>query len=275
MSSVQRLLDQLEIRPKKSFGQNFLHHPESAKKILRWAGLTQKKTIIEIGPGLGALTEQLQKHCETLICIEKDKKLETHLRESFGHSQNFHLMMEDATLTDYRAIIKSDPVHIFSNLPYRVSTKIIEQLLEHTSSIASMVFLLQEELVLRICAEPKTKAFGRLSIWIQSLCDTRMGPRVPRGSFYPQPDVESRLIELTPKKIPLIEPDIQQGFFDWIALLFQGRRKTLFHQLKKQKVSPSCLDHIQSNMGLLPTVRAEELNIPTLKQVYLTSLKKF
>ncbi|MEZ4705433.1 MAG: 16S rRNA (adenine(1518)-N(6)/adenine(1519)-N(6))-dimethyltransferase RsmA [Bdellovibrionota bacterium] len=268
MSNIKTILDQLGMHPKKSFGQNFLHHPESAKKILRWANVQHQPSILEIGPGLGALTEVLQHHCDALICIEKDKKLKEYLQSQFQSVPGFTLVMDDAIHVNYSALLHGKKTFVFSNLPYRVSTLILERLLSNLDLISGMVFLLQEELVERICAKPKTKNFGRLSIWIQSLCETSIGPRISKGSFYPQPEVESRLIKMIPMETPQIEPHMQKDFFSWIAKIFQQRRKTLSHQLKKMGHDATACEQALRKISSQPSVRAEELDIPQLFMLY-------
>ena len=273
MSSIAQILAQLDLRPKKSFGQNFLVHPESAKKILRWTGIEATDLIVEIGPGLGALTQELLPFCQKLICIEKDKKLETYLTQQFGPSGKLELHIEDAIKTDFASITNGQSYTLFSNLPYNVSTPILENLLQQVEKIQSMTFLLQEELVDRICANPGSKNYGRLSIWVQSLCSTKVGPRVPKTAFHPRPDVESRLFQLRPLDKPLIPAADRVDFLAWVKIVFGQRRKTVASVLKKHFEKETVLKCFQ-DLQLSESERAENINIPTLFKIYTRLTKQ-
>ncbi len=233
MTSPQKLLREREIRPRKTLGQNFLVHAESAEKILRWADLKQPSPILEIGAGLGALTRALRKARHRVWALEKDQKLVSYLKEEWSWDPQLTLLGQDALDTDYEKLSQEAgaPLAVVANLPYSVSTPLLERMLNHLSIFSQMVLLLQEEVANRICAAPGSKNYGRLSIWSQTLCTTERGPRIPRGSFFPVPEVESRLIRLTPRSETFVRPDQLPSFLKTTAQIFRYRRKSLRNAL--------------------------------------------
>jgi 16S rRNA (adenine1518-N6/adenine1519-N6)-dimethyltransferase len=266
MSSLLRFLREHDIRPSKKLGQNFLIHTESGDKIARWAGVKPGETVLEIGPGLGALTEALIRAGGRVIAIEKDQRLVEILRERWQASPDVKLICGDALATDLGEILgrQPPPTRVVANLPYSISTPILERFLEFSERINEMVFLLQEEVVDRLAAAIGTKAYGRLSIWVQTLCEIERGPRIPKGSFYPAPDVESRLIRLRPLPSPRVPKEDLASFFKTVGLLFQHRRKSIRNSLKDSGFATEKIDRILADVGIDPLRRAETLSIEEL-----------
>jgi 16S rRNA (adenine1518-N6/adenine1519-N6)-dimethyltransferase len=263
MSSLVQLLREREIRPSKKLGQNFLVHTESADKIVRWAAPRPGETVLEIGPGLGALSEALLRAGTRVIAIEKDKRLAEILRERWTDVPGIELICGDALATDFGTLFRRNPppTRIVANLPYSISTPILERLLEFAGRIDEMVFLLQEEVVDRLAADVGTKAYGRLSIWVQTLCEIERGPRIPKGSFYPAPDVESRLIRLRPLPSPRVPEEDLSSFLKTVALLFQHRRKSIRNSLKDSGFEVARIDRVLADLGIEPVRRAETFPI--------------
>jgi len=228
MSSPQQILRSLRMRPRRTWGQNFLVQDAAAERILAWANPEPQSTVVEIGPGLGALTKVLKTVAQRVISIEIDLKLQAYLRKQFGQESWFTLVPGDALEIDYQQLLKNEasPIYLISNLPYRISTPVLERLLLVRFLFAEMVFLLQKEVVERIQAKPGGSDYGRLSIFIQTFCDVEAGPIFSKGNFHPVPDVDSQMIRLRPLAKPRVSELEQEFFFSIVKLLFQHRRKT-------------------------------------------------
>lgn len=234
MTSPRQILRESGLRPVKSLGQNFLVHTEAADKIVSWAGVQPGETILEIGPGLGQLTEGLWRAGARVIAVERDPKLIPVLTPKWQNPEKGSLHREDFLETDLPNLLRSEKtkVRCISNLPYTLSTPIIERLLDHRHLFSDWVLLLQEEVVDRLTASVSTREWGRLSIWVQLICDLTRGPRISRGNFFPVPDVESRLVRMVPRsssRVPEAElPEVLRV----VAFLFQHRRKTVRNSLR-------------------------------------------
>lgn len=264
MTSPQQLLREHGLRPQKALGQNFLVHSGSADKIANWAGVQEGEWVLEIGPGLGALTEALARKQAKVIAVEKDRGLVKLLRDRFPKDPPWkHLHHMDALKFSWSepTLPTDEKIRVVSNLPYSVSTPLLEKLLEGKSRISSMSLLLQKEVADRVCAPPNSENYGRLSIWIQTLCEVEKGPKISPGSFYPVPDVDSVLLRLTPRDKPLVEEDRLPSFLQLVALLFQHRRKTIRNGLRDAKREDWNVDEGLTKANLDPSRRPETLDI--------------
>lgn len=227
MSSVRSILDTKGITAKKTFGQNFLVHPQVAEKIAGFANIPENSWVVEIGPGLGAMTRVLlQKY--NVIAIEKDKKLYEYLQEEFENTKNLQLICSDVLECDFRKTL--DPTrkyYMCANLPYSISTPIIEHIQKYRSFFREATLLLQKELVDRIAAPHGSRTYGSLSVFVQTTWSTTPGPTISKQSFHPVPDVASKLIKLSSRDQPLIEESDLESFLDFSRKLFQFRRKSI------------------------------------------------
>lgn len=249
-------------KPKKLLGQNFLVHAEGGEKIVRFAGIQPGDSVLEIGPGLAALTTALLKAGANVTSIEKDDRLVEELKLHGPQDPNFHLIHQDALQFQFDQLPHSTKKwKVAANLPYSVSTPLLEMLLNQIDQIESMVLLLQEEVVDRICAPSGGKEYGRLSIWVQMLCEVERGFRVPRGSFFPVPDVESRLLRLIPRAVPLVPLKDQKDFLNLVALAFRHRRKTVRNALKDEGVPTEKIESALAVIKIDLLRRAETLTI--------------
>ncbi len=272
MKSPQFLLRQESFRPKKTLGQNFLIHVETAEKIVKWACVDSSNPVIEIGPGLGALTEALHERGLRVIAIERDPKLCQLIRERWPSENWLHLIHADALQVNFEEILSQEKskFQVISNFPYSISTPLLEKLLERIDLFSQMVLLLQEEVVDRITAAVGTKDYGRLTIWIQILCKTERGPRISKGSFHPVPQVESRLLRLVPREKPLIPKPQIEPFLHFVRMIFQHRRKTVRNVLKSWESDHWDINSSLKKSKIDPQRRPETITIEELWLLFKT-----
>ena len=247
---------------RKRFGQNFLvdeqiiHQISSLFSNQLATPQSKDQQLIEIGPGRGALTEALLKHQTPLIALELDRDLIPILQTRFSHHRHFTLQQGDALQTDFNELAENKPMRLVGNLPYNVATPLIFRLLENIDNIVDMHFMLQWEVVARLCAGPGDANYGQLSVVVQNQCETKALFQVPPSSFSPAPKVESGFIAITPRTEPLISKERHRQFNQLVKTAFAHRRKTLRNNLKKLLST----EQIEST-GVNPSARAETLSI--------------
>lgn len=247
-------------RPRKRFGQNFLTNRQIIHQILQVINPQPMDNMVEIGPGLGALTEHLLPRLDALTAIEIDRDLHTQLQQMPWSTEKLTLIGADALTVDYGKL--GEQIRVIGNLPYNISTPLLLHLFHYIPHILDMHFMLQKEVVDRIVAKPGCKAYGRLSIIIQYHCDAEALFDVPPDSFYPQPKVDSAFVRLIPHQhSPYPAVDLP-SFERFIACAFATRRKTLANNLK----SILSADKI-SALGIDPTLRPEQINITEYVQL--------
>jgi 16S rRNA (adenine1518-N6/adenine1519-N6)-dimethyltransferase len=223
-------------RARKRFGQHFLHEPGVVARIVRAIAPRPGDVLVEIGPGLGALTVPLlEAAAGALTVIELDRDLVPPLREACGHAPGLRVIEADALRVDYTALAAElapgGRLRLAGNLPYNISTPLLFHLLEHSGAIADMHFMLQKEVVRRICAEPDTDDYGRLTVTLAARAEAAELFTVGPGAFKPPPRVDSAVVRITPRPAPFPIRDLAR--YDQLALLaFNQRRKTLHNALK-------------------------------------------
>lgn len=245
----------MKIQAKKRFGQNFLRDERIVQQILYALDIHSQDHIVEIGPGMGVLTRLLCGKSKRLTAIEIDRDLINYLHlEKLLNEHAFELVEADALTIDYGQW--SQPIRVVGNLPYNISTPLILHLFKSIDHIQDMHFMMQKEVVERICAEPGNKTFGRLSVICQYLCQTDYLFDVPPSAFHPQPKVDSAVVRLTPHKAPLFGEVSRESLEKLVAQAFATRRKTLANNLKPimKKEDIEALD-------IDPTLRPEQLEI--------------
>ncbi len=245
----------MKIKAKKRFGQNFLRDERIVQQILYALNIRPDDHIVEIGPGMGALTKQLCGQPKQLTAIEIDRELIgfLHLQKLLNENA-LELIEADALTVDYSQW--GHPVRVVGNLPYNISTPLIIHLLNSIDSIQDMHFMLQKEVVERICAEPGNKTFGRLSVICQYYCQTDFLLDVPPSAFHPQPKVDSAVVRLIPHKSPLFGEVPRQALEKLVAQAFSTRRKTLANNLK-----PIMARKEIEAIDIDPNLRPEQLEI--------------
>ena len=224
-----------EHRARKRFGQHFLHEPGVVARIVRAIAPRPGDVLVEIGPGLGALTAPLLEAAGALTVIELDRDVIPHLRAACGDNPALRVIQADALRVDYTALrdelAPGGRLRLAGNLPYNISTPLLFHLLEHAGAIADMHFMLQKEVVRRLCAAPDTDDYGRLTVTVAARAEAAELFTVGPGAFNPPPRVDSAVVRLTPRPPPFELRDLAR--YDKLALLaFNMRRKTLHNALK-------------------------------------------
>lgn len=234
-------------RPKKSFGQHFLRDRHIIHKIIEAIRPEPNDFMIEIGPGQGALTFPLLKSgLNELYAIELDRDLIPALSQQGG--SHLHIIAQDVLSVDFKAIAAKHPekkLRIVGNLPYNISTPILFHLLNFKEVIEDMYFMLQKEVVERICAPHGSKVYGRLSVMVQVDCATHPLFTISPDAFNPPPQVDSMMLQLKPYPLSRISETNRELFNSIVRLSFQARRKTLKNALKNlpHLILPETLSH--------------------------------
>lgn len=251
------MADSIYPRARKRFGQNFLQDDAIINHILTVISPEKGQHMVEIGPGRAALTEPLLAQCDHLDVIELDRDLVPLLQAKLGHHDHLNVYEADALKFDYRALVKSEEkLRVIGNLPYNITTPLLFHLLSYKDLIEDMCFMLQREVVERICAEPGTKQYGRLSIMLQHQCYVEQMFIVPPEAFSPPPKVDSAIIYLQPLATPLGGEVSLEWLNKIVTTAFSQRRKTISNTLKKI-VS---LDDLEA-VDIVPSQRPETVTV--------------
>jgi 16S rRNA (adenine1518-N6/adenine1519-N6)-dimethyltransferase len=267
---TKAILEKYGFSFKKSLGQNFLIDTNILNRIVDHAGLTKESGAIEIGPGIGALTEQLAKNCQKVVAFEIDQRLIPILEDTLSPYPHVKVIHEDVLKADVLSVMENefkemDDVMVVANLPYYVTTPIIMKLLEDQLPIRGIVCMLQKEVADRISAKPGTKEYGSLSIAVQYYTMAEIVMIVPKTVFVPQPNVDSAVIRLTRRLTPIVEVKDEAFFFQVTRASFAQRRKTLLNNLqsglKNGKEKKELILSILEKVQIEPSRRGETLSI--------------
>lgn len=255
---------------KKSLGQNFLIDTNILGRIVDHAGLTEQSGAIEIGPGIGALTEQLARRSQKVVAFEIDQRLLPILEETLAPYPNTTIIHQDVLKANVANVITEqfaevEDIMVVANLPYYVTTPIIMRLLEEKLPIRGIVVMLQKEVADRIAAKPGSKEYGSLSIAVQYYTVPETVMIVPKTVFVPQPNVDSAVIRLTVREKPAVEVKDEAFFFTVTRASFAQRRKTILNNLTNQlpagKEKKEKIVAALSEANIDPSRRGETLSI--------------
>lgn len=246
--------------PSKSLGQNFLRDKGVLSRIVDLAELTEQDEVLEIGPGLGALTIELAKRAGRVIAVEKDRKLAGRLSDLSSEYGNIELVSEDSLKVDFRSFFRGRKIKVVSNLPYSVSTPILFKLLQARDIFSSLVLMLQLEVGERIASPPGSKKYGSISVLLQTYMDISLKFRVPPAAFWPKPKVYSAVLQLVPLPSPRV-PIADEGLYEQvIRAAFSSRRKMLSNSLQSAFSKESVIMALESS-GIDRKRRAETLSV--------------
>ena len=246
----------MQHKARKRFGQNFLHDDGVIQNIVNSIYPCKGQRMVEIGPGLGALTTQLLPLLGKIEVVELDRDVIPHLEQSCQGLGELHITQADALKFDFSTLIDGEnKLRIVGNLPYNISTPLLFHLMKYASQIQDMHFMLQKEVVDRMSASPGNKSYGRLSIMLQYFCQVDKLFDVPPEAFDPAPKVDSAIVRLTPhEKLPLAVDNLDD-YAMIVTKSFAHRRKTLRNNLKEILTG----EQIEA-LGINPGARAETLS---------------
>lgn len=256
LSQIRTALDHAAVRPAKRLGQNFLHDQNLARWIVRQAKISSEDFVLEIGPGLGALTGEILQSGARLLALEKDARLVNFLRERFRHPR-FELRNADALELDRRFLFAERNVKIIGNLPYYVASQLLIRYLDFPNSISLALFMLQDEMARRLSAEPGIADYGALTLRLQLHHHVEYLRKIARTVFFPRPEVASAIVRFTPRDEKQVGIFDQKMFRNLVKIGFSQRRKQLRKLLANHVAA---WENISQRIGAPVTARAEELS---------------
>ena len=269
-SVTRAILERHGFTFKKSFGQNFLTDTNILQKIVDTAEIDKNVNVIEIGPGIGALTEFLAENAAEVMAFEIDDRLVPILADTLRDFDNVTVVNQDilkVDLTQYIAEFKNPdlPIKVVANLPYYITTPILMHLIESGIPFSEFVVMMQKEVADRISAQPNTKAYGSLSIAVQYYMTAKVAFIVPRTVFVPAPNVDSAILKMVRRERPAVEVQDEKFFFKVTKASFVHRRKTLWNNLtsyfgKSEEVKTK-LERALEKADLVANVRGEALDL--------------
>ena len=256
---------------KKSFGQNFLTDTNILQKIVDTAEIDKGVNVIEIGPGIGALTEFLAENAAEVMAFEIDDRLIPILADTLARFDNVQVVNQDILKADLQTQIQAFknpdlPIKVVANLPYYITTPILMHLIESKIPFAEFVVMIQKEVADRISAMPNTKAYGSLSIAVQYYMTAKVSFIVPRTVFVPAPNVDSAILKMVRREQPVVSVQDEDFFFRVSKVAFVHRRKTLWNNLTshfgKSEDTKAKLEKALEIAKIKPSIRGEALSIP-------------
>lgn len=277
VSRTKEILKKHGFTFKKSLGQNFLVDANVIHKVLDRAAIDEDTAVIEVGPGIGSLTEQIAKRAGKVVAYEIDQRLVPVLNDTLSPYDNVTIINEDILKADVGTMIEEDlrtfkEVVVVANLPYYITTPILMNFLMKKLPIDRYYVMMQKEVGERISAEPGTKAYGSLSIAIDYYTDAKTVQNVPKAVFMPAPNVDSIIVEMKTRKEPKVAVDDEEKFFKLTRGAFVQRRKTilnnylsLFEDGKAYKLE---INELLNDAGIEPRRRGESLSIEEFAEIY-------
>ena len=254
-----------KIAAKKSLGQNFLQDHSVIENIVTQSGVNRETDVLEIGPGLGAVTDLLVERARNVVAVEIDDRLYHNLVKKHGSRDNFTILNQDILETDLSQIV-TDNMIVVANLPYYITTPIITMLVENPCGLKSLTVMVQLEVAKRICADHTQKDYGAISVFCNYHCDTELLFQVPPEAFDPVPKVTSAVMKLTFRREKAVSPIDETHFFSVVKAAFSNRRKTLANCLMQSfRLSRGEVNALLLSCGLSETVRGEKLSLADFK----------
>lgn len=277
------LMQKYHISANKNLGQNFLIEEQVVESIVAASQIEEHDIVIEIGPGLGTLTQKLLQKAKKVIAIELDNRMIEILKDRFALYDNLILLNEDVLKINFDKLLeeqnaKKEQVKIVANLPYYITTPIVMKLLEDKVPAISITVMVQKEVADRLIELPGQKNTGAITYCVYYYCEPEEILKVPSNSFIPEPQVESKVIKLNIREKPPVELENEQLFFKIIKASFMQRRKTLLNGLSNSSIaSKEILKQILIKMELTENVRGEDLSIEQFAKLAnsLNSIKNY
>ncbi|MFA5514891.1 MAG: 16S rRNA (adenine(1518)-N(6)/adenine(1519)-N(6))-dimethyltransferase RsmA [Desulfuromonadales bacterium] len=249
----------MDFRPKKRYGQNFLRDFGIVERILGAAQLSAEDRVLEIGPGLGVLTDRLLERTGGVEVLEVDRELAERLRRR--QAANLTVHEGDALRLPWASILRSPPYKLVANLPYNISSQVLFKVLDHRPLFSRLVLMFQKEVADRLCAPAGSRDYGILSVFCQLWFDIRRIAQVPPGAFYPPPKVTSTVLLFEPLPAPRVGVADEELFRRVVKGAFAQRRKTLRNTLSGSGFAPEQVAVALSTAGIDPVRRGETLDL--------------
>ncbi|MBM6615415.1 16S rRNA (adenine(1518)-N(6)/adenine(1519)-N(6))-dimethyltransferase RsmA [Desemzia sp. RIT804] len=269
-SRTKEILQKHGFSLKKSLGQNFIVEPNILANIVKAAGLDENTNVIEVGPGIGALTEYVARSSKQVVAFEIDDRLIPVLEDTLSPYDNIRIVHQDVLKAHLKEVLAEtidldERLMVVANLPYYITTPIIMHFLESQLRIDGLIIMMQKEVADRITAAPGSKAYGSLSIAIQYYMEAEIAFIVPKTVFVPQPNVDSAILKLTRRDTPLAEVKNEELFFKLVRAAFVQRRKTIWNNLlirygKTDEVKAELTKGLDA-AGIDPKRRGETISI--------------
>ncbi|MGI5881212.1 MAG: 16S rRNA (adenine(1518)-N(6)/adenine(1519)-N(6))-dimethyltransferase RsmA [Syntrophomonadaceae bacterium] len=274
ISGLKVIMDKYQLFPRKKWGQNFLVDGNILTKIADQAVTSAVSYVLEIGPGLGALTTELAARFEGVLAVDIDHSLEPALKDVLQSFPQVRLLFADildidveANLNGYFPATESGFI-VCANIPYNITTPIIFKLLEECPSMKGAILMIQKEVADRILANPGSKDYGLLTLMTRYRADVRLITNVSRNCFYPRPDVDSAVISLTPLSSPRVSVVDESGFKGLMRTAFQMRRKTMLNICHSYyAVDKNTAQTKLENAGINPMIRPEQLYLEDFARI--------
>ena len=266
MSTIRDLCARHNFELSKGFGQNFIITPGICPRIAEAAGITAGWGALEVGPGIGVLTEQLCKRADKVVSVEVDKRLPPILDETMAAYDNFKLVLEDVLKVDLRALLAEEfgdkPVAVCANLPYYITSPILMRLLEEKLPIRNITVMVQKEAAQRLCAAPGTREAGAISYAVAYYAEPKLLFSVQPGSFFPAPKVTSAVIRLTLGQGAMQPVQDEAGYFALVRAAFCQRRKTAANSIAAGLCLPKAkVMEALAAAGISEKARPEQLSL--------------
>lgn len=275
---TQAIMNQFGINTKKSLGQNFLTDINILKNIVAAGDVKKTDNVVEIGPGIGALTEQLARAAKQVVAFEIDDRLIPVLDHTMAPYDNVTIVHNDILKVDLEKEFAKQfedvtaPLKLVANLPYYITTPILMQVLQSGIHFDNIVVMMQKEVADRLSAEPGTKDYGSLTLAVQYRMNAKLAFTVSRTAFVPNPNVDSAIISLTPREPLAIQPRDEKRLFELFKIGFVMRRKTLWNNLTtafgKGEAMQAKLTAALAAIDLDPRTRAEKLSLERFVELH-------
>jgi len=264
MGSIRKELAEQGLMPRKKWGQHFLADKNILKKVIKTAEIEKEDIVLEVGPGLGEMTQALAHEARKVIAVEIDPRLVEILKGKLADIPNVEIIQSDILKFDVRKHLGSEkhPVKVVANLPYQISTPLLFHFIDSRDLFSVLILMLQREVAERMVAPPGRKTYGPLSVLIQSVADVSICFTVKPSAFFPPPEVETAVIRLSWKKSPMIAPEQEDGFRAVVKGCLGYRRKTLANALKHSNLLlQENLEKRLEEIGIDPRRRPETLSV--------------
>lgn len=266
ISTVKALLACHGFQFSKSLGQNFIVNPDICPRMAEQCGAGKNTGVLEIGPGIGVLTSQLAKRAGKVVSVELDKTLFPVLKETLAGFKNIKIVPDDILKTDIKQLLNSEfqgmETVVCANLPYYITSPVIMRFLEERLPVSVITVMVQKEAAARLCAQPGSRACGAVSAAVRYYSKPRILFEVPRTDFFPQPNVDSAVIQLEVLKQPSVTVKNERAFFALIKAAFGQRRKTILNSVSNGLALPKeYVSAVLEKAGIKAALRAEQLTL--------------